>query len=111
MGKFQAPPEEAPMKPTRTPRRQFIIEAIDQMTLISVDYDRHHVIVAPHIYGVDDQGEEMLHGWVVPDPLGRWTTEILSEARIVQPINQRFAGPHIGYSKSNSRFAEIFAAL
>jgi hypothetical protein len=93
------------------PRRPLVAKAIQNKTLIQVDYERHSVKVEPHIYGVDDQGGELLYGWVVAGGSARWTTEMLDEARIVQPITEHFAGPRPGYSRENPRFAQIFAVL
>ena len=92
-------------------KRPMVLRAIEQRTLVQIDYDRSMVRVEPHIYGVDRQGNELLAGWVVAGSRGRWTIERLDDAKIVQPITEHFEGPRSDYVKDDPMFATIYAAL
>ena len=76
--------------------KELICRAIQQKHLLAVLYHGHERLVAPHVYGVDRSGEELLScyqvsGGAVGGESSGWKSFHMSELSIVRMLAAHFS--------------------
>jgi hypothetical protein len=91
-----------------------ICQAIREKRLLELQYDGHARRVAPHIYGIDAAGDEMLSCYEVWGgsegvPAG-WRALRLAHISHLKLTSKRFA-PHPEHQRGNGAIARVFCQV
>jgi hypothetical protein len=93
-----------------------ICQAINDLHLISFDYDNHPRVVEPHTYGMDTRGHEavrayQVRGWSKSSQLPEWRVFHRDKMYGVSMLQETFAGPRDGYRRGDPFFDTIYCEL
>lgn len=94
-----------------------LIQAIEEMRLLEVDYDPGLRIVEPHAYGESSQGNELLRAFQTEGESAsgehvNWKLFRVDRIKSLQLLDAHFAGPRPEYRRGDSAMkGEIFAQL
>jgi hypothetical protein len=91
-----------------------ICQAIREKRLLELDYEGHTRRVAPHIYGIDAAGEELLTCYEVwggtdGEPAG-WRSLRLTDISQLKLTSKRFA-PRPEHQRTNVDIARVFCQV
>jgi hypothetical protein len=94
--------------------QDLICQAIREKRLLELEYEGQALRVAPHIYGIDAAGEEMLScyqvwGGVGGEPAG-WLSLRLAEIAQLKLTSKRFA-PRLQHQRSAGAIARVFCQV
>lgn len=94
--------------------QDLICQAIREKRLLELHYDGQELRVAPHIYGIDAAGEELLscyQVWCGPDgePAG-WMSLRLTDVSQLSLTSKRFA-PRPERQRSGGAIARVFCRV
>jgi hypothetical protein len=91
-----------------------ICQAIREKRLLEINHDGQELRVAPHIYGIDAAGEELLSCYLVwgstnGSPAG-WRSLRLNEISQLKLTSKRFA-PRPEHQRGNGDIARVFCQV
>jgi hypothetical protein len=94
--------------------QDLICQAIREKRLLELEYDGQALRVAPHIYGIDAAGEEMLScyqlwGGADGEPAG-WLSLPLAEISQLKLTSKRFA-PRPEHQRSEGAIARVYCQV
>ncbi len=92
-----------------------ICRAIREKRLLQLEYKGHMRTIAPHVYGIDSAGDEMLSGYQVGGgsaggESSGWKSLKVSEIRELSVTAKKF-GPRREYRHNDPAMTEIFCQL
>jgi hypothetical protein len=94
--------------------QDLICQAIREKRLLELDYDGQGLRVAPHVYGIDAAGEEVLSCYLVwgssdGEPAG-WKSLRMTEISQLRLTSKRFA-PRPEHQRSDGAIARIYCQV
>jgi hypothetical protein len=94
--------------------QDLICQAIREKRLLELHYNGQVLRVAPHIYGIDAAGEELLSCYQVwgasdGEPAG-WRSLRLTEISQLELTSKRFA-PRSEYQRADGAIARVFCQI
>jgi hypothetical protein len=94
--------------------QDIICQAIREKRLLEIEHDGQSLRVAPHIYGIDAAGDELLSCYLVwgstdGEPAG-WKSLRLSEISELKLTTKRFA-PRPEHQRSDGEVARVFCRV
>jgi len=96
--------------------RRSICQAIEDHSLLKLDYGDRLRIVEPHIYGEDSRGHELLSAYQVSggsvsgEHVG-WKLFDLDKVRGVEVMPIRFLEPQAAYNPGDRTFTRVYSRL
>lgn len=97
---------------------QTVINAINNMEILSFTYESNPRVVEPHAYGMDSDGDDFdllrayqVGGYSSSGRLPKWRLFEVSEIHNLSPTGDKFNGARPGYHRNDQIMDRIYAQL
>ena len=92
--------------------KQTIIDAINAMMVIEINYKNELRVVEPHLLGINQKGNLCLSAFQLSGGSGQsWRAYLVADIRDCWITGNRFAAPRNGYNSNDSTMQSILARL